>query len=142
MNALDCVRNAVFTALIEETRVATDADPLAIAPVHGAMPGAVAAGPAVTHCARAATPGNSISANAAHVIACVLLTPHADAQASLPTQARSANRPTPIIARPKHTNCQTTISNQGASNQDAGNLLRKMARQILTAMLFYDTNVN
>jgi hypothetical protein len=49
MKALDCVRNAVFAELIEETRAAIDADPPATAAVHVPTSGDIEARPVEVH---------------------------------------------------------------------------------------------
>jgi hypothetical protein len=119
MNALDCERKAVFTELIEVIRAATDADPLAIAPVHGAIPGVDAADPTATHCAWAADAQNNTSASAAipaaacvlHALACPP-TRSGQIRLSRLTPARYAYRATPPIApASKLNNCdyETTM---------------------------------
>jgi hypothetical protein len=77
-NALDCVTNAVFRELIEDTMVAADTDPTAIAAVHGLIAGAEGTDPNNVHCAWADIAENAISASAAAaVIVCFPPTPHA-----------------------------------------------------------------
>lgn len=79
MNAADCVKNAVFTELIEEMRAATDADAPAIAGLHDPSSGDDETGPADVHWAWAAEAESSISPSAtAPRFRRRVLTPHFD----------------------------------------------------------------
>jgi len=96
MNAADCVKNAVLTALIEEMTAATDAAPPAIAGLHDPRSGDDETGPADVHWAWATAPESSVSASATTPGIRLVLTPYFDTFS--PKTALYATGVTRIIA--------------------------------------------